>query len=90
MSVSNSGHWNIQLDVLRDQIARASSEQETTVHPHHALRFLKDMGDGTYVLLPGNECAVRGQGWEWRLAFALRSRRLMGVSHSGHRNSLLD
>jgi hypothetical protein len=23
-------------------------------------------------------------GEEWRLAFALRSRRLMGVSHSGH------
>ncbi len=29
-------------------------------------------------------------GEEWRLAFALKSRRLTGVSHSGHRNMQLD
>ena len=31
-------------------------------HPHHALRRLKDMGDSTYVLLLGYECAVRAGG----------------------------
>ncbi len=29
---------------------------------------------------------LRGGREEWRFAFALESRRLMGVSHSGHRN----
>ena len=59
--------------------------RDDSPHPHHALRRLKDMGDGTYVLLPRSECAVReGQGEEWRLVFALDSRRLMGASHLGH------
>ncbi len=40
-----------------DQLARYDS-----LHPHHTLRRLKDMGGGTYVFLPGSECAVRAGG----------------------------
>ena len=36
--------------------------RDDSPHPHHALRRLKDMGDGTYVLLQGNEYAVRAGG----------------------------
>ena len=40
--------------------------RDDSPHPHHALRQLKDMGNGTYVLLPTsracNECAVRAGG----------------------------
>ncbi len=32
---------------------------DNSPHPQHALCRLKDMGDNTYVLLPGNEGAVR-------------------------------
>ncbi len=36
--------------------------RDDSPHPHHVLCWFKDMGDGTYVLLPGNECAVRAGG----------------------------
>jgi hypothetical protein len=36
--------------------------RDDSPHSHHVLCQLKDMGDGTYVLLPGDECAVRGGG----------------------------
>ena len=36
--------------------------RDDSPHPHHALRRLEDMDDSTYVLLPGNECAVRAGG----------------------------
>jgi hypothetical protein len=38
--------------------------RDDSPHLHHAFCRLKDMGDSTYILLPGNECAVRAGGGE--------------------------